>query len=69
MFYFYFLLILAGMAMGMFSYSGRCRATMVGDQTYLSKSDVESLVANFETEILELGRSLGMEESDVFYSS
>ncbi|ODN01578.1 hypothetical protein Ocin01_05080 [Orchesella cincta] len=56
-----------GMAMGLFSYGGRCRATMVGDQTYLSKSDVELLIKNFETEICELGQTLGMTESEIFY--
>jgi len=59
--------IFIGMAMGLFSYGGRCRATMVGDQTYLSKSDVELLTKNFETEISELGKSLGMSESEIFY--
>lgn len=56
-----------GMAMGLFSYGGRCRATMVGDTTYMSKSDVESLVANFESEIVELGKSFGVGESEIFY--
>lgn len=53
--------------MGLFSYGGRCRATMVGDTTYMSKSDVESLVANFESEIIELGKSFGVGESEIFY--
>lgn len=40
---------------------------MVGDNAYLSKSDVESLVANFETEICALGKSLGLKENEIFY--
>lgn len=61
-----FVFLFIGMAMGLFSYGGRCRATMVGDSTYFSKSDVESLVTNFETEIYTLGKSLGMSDNEIF---
>ena len=57
----------SGIGMGLFSYNGRVRASMIGDAAALpDPSDIPNLVQEFENEIIELTLQNNLSLENVF---